>query len=91
VLSSQINEIFLIYTCLLGALILLPAGQTSAENERYKAIRMASGGFVFILDTREGHVWMWNNALPFKKGKNLQISYQLKVPMNMNPPQKSSI
>jgi len=88
----KLMRFFLISTCLLGALILLPAGQTFAENERYKAIPMASGGFVFILDTREGHAWTWTNAgtgQVSKTGENPRFTYQGNVKKNMHPPKKT--
>ena len=84
----------LLSSLLAGAFIQLSGGQAFAENERYKAIPMASGGFVFILDTREGHAWTWTNSLPgeaSKNGENPRITYQGNVRANMKPPKKPSI
>ncbi len=70
-------------------LLLVPALAHATDNERYKAIPMASGGYVFIIDTREGHAWTWNNAgtgQVSKSGENPRITYQGNVRKNMKPP-----
>ncbi len=49
---------------LLGMLML--AGGVQAGEERYQALPLAGadggkgGGRAFILDTRDGHVWIWS-------------------------------
>lgn len=49
---------------LLGALLL--SGSALAEDGRYQALPLAGGdggkggGRAFILDTRDGHVWIWS-------------------------------
>lgn len=49
---------------LLGALLL--SGNALADDERYQALPLAGadgskgGGRAFILDTRDGHVWIWS-------------------------------
>ena len=49
---------------LLGALAL--SGSVLAESGRYEALPLAGadgskgGGRAFILDTRDGHVWIWS-------------------------------
>lgn len=63
----------------------------ASDNERYKAIPMASGGYVFIIDTREGHAWTWNSAgqgQASPSGSNPRIVYQGNVRTNMSPPKK---
>lgn len=58
----------------------------ASENERYKAIPMAAGGYVFILDTREGHAWTWSSGGTggaSANGVNPHIVYQGNVRQNM--------
>jgi len=49
---------------LLGLLAL--SGSALADGERYQALSLAAaegskgGGRAFILDTRDGHVWIWS-------------------------------
>ncbi len=62
-----------------------------AENERYKAFPMSPGGYVFILDTKEGHAWVWSNTgreQVSPSGKNPRIVYQGNVRKNMTPPKQ---
>jgi hypothetical protein len=46
--------------------MLLAAGAAQADDERYQALPLAGadggkgGGRAFILDTRDGHVWIWS-------------------------------
>ncbi len=46
--------------------VLAMAGSALADGERYQALPLAGGesgrggGRAFILDTREGHVWIWS-------------------------------
>lgn len=52
---------------MLGALL---AGSALADDGRYQALPLAGaaggqgGGRAFILDTREGHVWIWSENEP---------------------------
>jgi hypothetical protein len=65
----------------------------AADNERYKAIPLAAGGYVFILDTLEGHAWTWSNAGPGQagpSGSNPRIVYQGNVRRNMTPPKAAN-
>lgn len=60
-----------------------------ADNERYKAIPMGAGGYVFILDTRDGHAWTWQSGGQGKVGSdgtNPHIQYQGNVRNNMKSP-----
>ncbi len=73
-----------------------PVFSNASENERYKAIPMASGGYVFILDTREGHAWTWSSGGAggvSAGGANPRIVYQGNVRQNMraNPKNSASI
>ncbi len=49
---------------MLGMLVI--SGSVMAEADRYQALPLAGaegskgGGRAFILDTREGHVWIWS-------------------------------
>lgn len=55
---------------------------------------MASGGYVFIIDTREGHAWTWNSAGQGQvspSGTNPRIIYQGNVRKNMSPPTKAPV
>lgn len=66
----------------------------ASENERYRAFPMATGGYVFILDTREGHIWTWSNTGPEQvssSGQNPRILYQGNIRKNMTVPPKSSV
>ncbi len=81
------------YLCsLTGTIVLgLVATATSAlaDNERYKAIPMGAGGYVFIMDTRDGHAWTWQSGGQGKVGSdgvNPHIQYQGNVRNNMKPP-----
>ncbi len=46
--------------------MLLAAGAVQADDGRYQALPLAGadggkgGGRAFILDTRDGHVWVWS-------------------------------
>jgi len=66
-----------------------PCFSNASENERYKAIPIGGGGGnVFILDTREGHIWRWSGAGQAQAnsaGINPSISYQGNVRANMKP------
>lgn len=88
--SAYESKIFtLICATLLAWALFGPALVQASDNERYKAIPMASGGYVFIIDTREGHAWTWNNAGQGQvspSGVNPHIVYQGNVRKNMSPP-----
>lgn len=58
-------------------------------NRRYKAYPY-NGGYL-ILDTREGHFWVWHDgggAGFTSDGKNANILYQGKVTKNMMPAER---
>lgn len=46
--------------------MLLAAGAAQADDDRYQALPLTGadggkgGGRAFILDTRDGHVWVWS-------------------------------
>lgn len=68
-------RIFCLFTCIF---LFWESVAQASENERYKAIPLGGGASVFIIDTREGHIWTWVNegrsAAP--SGSNNQIRYQ---------------
>lgn len=73
---------------LLGCALWGPAVSHASENERYKALPIANGGYVFILDTREGHAWTWTSAGQGQvspSGVNPHFVYQGNVRKNMAP------
>ncbi|MFN3751885.1 MAG: hypothetical protein ACK4SR_10995 [Thiobacillus sp.] len=57
-------------TCVLVLGWLMLAGGALADDGRYQALPLAGasggqgGGRAFILDTREGHVWIWSENEP---------------------------
>ena len=62
---------------------------SASENERYKAIPASPGGPILIIDTKEGHLWTWNNmgiGEVDESGINLRIRYQGNLKKNMTPP-----
>ncbi len=59
------------------SLLLCSPSPAHAENERYKAFPMSPGGYVFILDTKEGHIWTWNTAGPKCRFKSIYINQQI--------------
>ena len=64
---------------------------SASENERYKAIPASPGGPILIIDTKEGHLWTWNNngvEETDAAGVNPRIRYQGNVRKNMNPPKR---
>ena len=66
---------------------------SASENERYKAIPASPGGPILIIDTKEGHLWTWNNSGVEETdaaGVNPRIRYQGNVRKNMSPPKKST-
>ena len=74
---------------ILGVLLFAVPQAAQADVERYLAVPMGAGGYVFILDTREGHAWIWNNAgqgQVSKSGENPRFVYQGNVRNNMKPP-----
>ena len=67
---------------------------SASENERYKAIPASPGGPILIIDTKEGHLWTWNNSGVEETdaaGVNPRIRYQGNVRKNMNPPKRANI
>ena len=67
---------------------------SASENERYKAIPASPGGPILIIDTKEGHLWTWNNngvEETDAAGVNPRIRYQGNVRKNMNPPKRANI
>ncbi len=70
-------------------LLLMESSAFATENERYKAIPIGMGGYVFIIDTREGHIWTWNNVgggQTSPSGGNPKVVYQGNVRNNMKAP-----
>ena len=66
---------------------------SASENERYKAIPASPGGPILIIDTKEGHLWTWNNSGVEETdaaGVNPRIRYQGNVRKNMSPPKRST-
>ena len=66
---------------------------SASENERYKAIPASPGGPILIIDTKEGHLWTWNNngvEETDAAGVNPRIRYQGNVRKNMSPPKRST-
>jgi len=74
------------YGMLIGVLIavLLPAAVSADDDGRYKAIVLHQGGSysqsaalspkVFILDSRDGHMWTWEQNAQLKDAQgNLQF------------------
>ena len=62
---------------------------SASENERYKAIPASPGGPILIIDTKEGHLWTWNNngvEETDAAGVNPRIRYQGNVRKNMKSP-----
>lgn len=73
--------------------LLLSGPAMASENERYRAIRTSPSGPVLILDTKEGHLWTWNNVgieETDATGANPRIRYQGNVRKNMKVPMPSS-
>ena len=67
---------------------------SASENERYKAIPASPGGPILIIDTKEGHLWTWNNngvEETDAAGVNPRIRYQGNLRKNMNPPKRANI
>lgn len=89
-MKSQMFRTICLGICASGLVMLLTAGSAFAsENERYKAIPISTGGYVFIIDTREGHMWTWNNAgvgQTSPSGENPKVVYQGNVRNNMKVP-----
>lgn len=79
---------FFLISCVIGLCLLVSAKSAFAENERYKAFPIIGGGSVFIIDTKEGHIWTWSNtgsSNASSSGKNDNILYQGNIRKNMNP------
>ena len=67
---------------------------SASENERYKAIPASPGGPILIIDTKEGHLWTWNNngvEETDAAGVNPRIRYQGNVRKNMKTPEKNTL
>ncbi|MFN3716551.1 MAG: hypothetical protein ACK4R8_07495 [Thiobacillus sp.] len=53
---------------LLSALLVLPGLSRADDNSRYQALPLSGteggkgAGRAFILDTRDGHVWVWSES-----------------------------
>ena len=65
---------------------------SASENERYKAIPASPGGPILIIDTKEGHLWTWNNngvEETDAAGVNPRIRYQGNVRKNIFVPKPS--
>ena len=65
---------------------------SASENERYKAIPASPGGPILIIDTKEGHLWTWNNNSVEETdaaGVNPRIRYQGNVRKNIFVPKSS--
>ena len=75
-----------IYAVLLACALLVPVSAHASDNERYKAFPMLGGGTVFIIDTKDGHIWTWTNiggSNLSSSGNNSQILYRGNVRKNM--------
>ncbi|HMM46608.1 MAG TPA: hypothetical protein PKC12_01360 [Thiobacillaceae bacterium] len=65
---------------LLLAALALPGG-VLADNERYQALPLAGapggqgGARAFILDTRDGHVWVWSENEPVGGADRASLRY----------------
>ena len=93
-LSEKEVRIMLSYKRLLLTAALctfLVSAAEASENERYKAIPASPGGPILIIDTKEGHLWTWNNSGVEETdtaGVNPRIRYQGNVRKNMISPKK---
>lgn len=73
----------------LACCLFFSGNAAASENERYRAIPTAPNGFVLIIDTKEGHLWTWNNngvGETDAMGVNPRIRYQGNVRKNMKTP-----
>lgn len=74
-------------------IVLVCSTPSFADVERYLAVPLGGGSSVFILDTREGHVWTWTNAGQGQVGAggvNPHFTYQGNVRNNMKASKNSS-
>jgi hypothetical protein len=72
--------------CLLSFLFsAVPSAWAGDGDERYRAYPFGAG--FLILDTREGHLWIWGGTggNVTKNGENDNLSYQGAVRKNMTP------
>ncbi len=87
---------------LLASLLLLPALGSAAEDGRYQAVVLHSAGAssttgslspkVFILDTRDGHLWTWEQNARVRRQKGglsfgNVLTYQGKLKVGSHPGQ----
>ena len=78
------------YSLLVGALF-LPYPSFANDYERYQAVPLGSGG-IFIIDSKDGHVWTWSNRGGHAaNGKSLSIEYQGSVRSNMDVKKKTNL
>lgn len=88
------NRIFkvLVLMIVLGGVCGASAG--ASENERYRALPTSPSGPILIIDTKEGHLWTWNNngiEETDAAGVNPRVRYQGNVRKNMKPPKPYSM
>ena len=87
---ARIVRLACLFACGVGWTAAATGIAVATENDRYKAIPVAGGGYVFIIDTREGHMWTWNSAAQGQaspSGANPKVVYQGNVRQNMKPPE----
>lgn len=87
---SVVPKKWALWSLLIAGWMLLQPQLACADVERYRPIPLG-GGLVFILDTREGHAWIWQQTPPgtvSSSGESSRITYQGNVRKNMKSPQK---
>jgi len=69
----------------------------ASDNERYKAVPLGAGGAsIFIIDTREGHMWVWTNQISTKESPNIRYEgnvrqHMVKVEKKSQPKRDSAV
>lgn len=87
---SAVPKKWALWSLLVAGGMLLQPQSACADVERYRPVPLG-GGLVFILDTREGHAWTWQQSLPgnvSSSGESSRIIYQGNVRKNMKQSQK---
>lgn len=87
---SVVPKKWALWSLLVAGGMLLQPQPACADVERYRPVPLG-GGLVFILDTREGHAWTWQQSPPgnvSSSGESSRIIYQGNVRKNMKQPQK---
>lgn len=93
-LKKRISLKAVLVAAMLSGCFFWHGSASASENERYKAIPASPGGPILIIDTKEGHLWTWNNngvEETDAAGVNPRIRYQGNVRKNMNPPKRANI